>query len=521
MNRTIPSVKGGLLYPSEIGSDRIVVGTAAWYDWLEHHTSFLFADYNGSFAARKSGPELGAQDWEAFRTRAGKRHHLWLGPARTLTLARLQAAAQALCGEHAPAEPTSLPPEQPAASQLPVQETAVPTVPTDPPSSLLRTKLYRPRASSDVIPRARLIERLHAGLSGKVTLVCAPAGFGKTTLLTTWLETIDHPSAWLSLDDNDNELAAFVHALTAALQSVFPDACQASASLLRVPQFPPVDRVATLLINDLADVPEDVVLVLDDYQSVHSSQVHRLLELLIRHLPSQLHLVLATRSDPLLPLARWRAQGRLNELRGSDLRFTLQETHAFLSRVVGKELAQQTTQALEDCTEGWIAVLHLAALSLRSSADGGAFLEKLRHSPDRLVSSYLVEEILAQQAPAAQELLVRTSILEQFCAELGAAIMGSATSLAHVQATLDWVERSNVLIIPLDERQGWYRFHPLFQRLLQQRNFCGPSSRSSGCKWSAGCAWCQRNRSKAVPPCLSPGRGFCRLTGNSMTFRPC
>ena len=469
MRRTIPSVEGGLLYSTEIGSDRIVVGTPAWYGWLEHHTSFLFADLTGSFTAREGGGESGALEWKAFRTRAGKLHHLWLGPARTLTLARLQAAAQALSSEHAPAEPISLPPVQPATAQLSVQETAVSTVPTGPPSSFLRTKLNRPRASSDVIPRARLIEPLNAGLSGNVILVCAPAGFGKTTLLTTWLETIDHPSAWLSLDDNDNELADFVRAFTAALQNLFPDACQASASLLKAPQFPPVDRVATLLINDLADVPEDVVLVLDDYQSVHSSQVHRLLELLIGHLPSQIHLVLATRSDPPLPLARWRAQGRLSELRGSDLRFTLQETHAFLSRVGGKELALQTAGALEDCTEGWIAVLRLAALSLRSSADGAAFLEKLRHSPDRLVSSYLVEEILAQQAPAAQELLVRTSILEQFCAELGAAIMGSATSLAHVQATLDWVERSNVLIIPLDERQGWYRFHPLFQRLLQQR----------------------------------------------------
>src|SRR5205823_3606689 len=296
--------------------------------------------------------------WEAFRTRAGKPYRLWLGPAGTLTLARLKAAAQALSSEHAPAGPISLPPVQPAA-QLPGQEIAVLTVPTGPPSSLLRTKLYRPRTSSDVIPRARLIEPLNAGLGGNVTLVCAPAGFGKTTLLTSWLETIDHPSAWLSLDDNDNELAAFVHALTAALQSVFPDACQASASLLRVPQFPPVDRVATLLINDLADVPGDVVLVLDDYQSIHHGQVHRLLELLIGHLPSQIHLVLATRSDPLLPLARWRAQGRLSELRRADLRFTLQETQAFLSRVVGKELAQQTAGALEDCTEGWIAVLRL------------------------------------------------------------------------------------------------------------------------------------------------------------------
>ncbi|HEX6551658.1 MAG TPA: hypothetical protein VF026_02765, partial [Ktedonobacteraceae bacterium] len=339
MRRTIPIVEGGLLYQSEIGSEPIIVGTPAWYGWLEQHTSFLFADLAGSFTARKSGSEPGAQYWEAFRTRAGKLERLWLGPARTLTLARLQAAAQALSTEHAPAEPISLPPEQPAAAQLSVHESAVAA---SPPSSLLRTKLHRPRPGSDVIPRARLLERLNAGLSGSVTLLCAPAGFGKTTLLTDWLESIDHPAAWLSLDDSDNELAAFVHVLTASLQRVFPDICQATASLLKVPQFPTAERVVPLLLNDLADVPGDVILVLDDYQSIHNDQVHRLLELVIGHLPSQLHLVLATRSDPPLPLARWRAQGRLSDLRGSDLRFTLQETHAFLSRVVGKELAQQT-----------------------------------------------------------------------------------------------------------------------------------------------------------------------------------
>jgi LuxR family maltose regulon positive regulatory protein len=469
VRRSIPSVEGGLLYHSEIVSEPIIVGTPAWYDWLEHHTSFLFTDNNGSFAARKSGSEPGTQDWEAFRTRAGKLHRLWLGPARMLTLALLQAAAQALSGEHAPAEPISPPAEQPDAAQLPAPESAVPTVPTSPSSSLLRTKLYLPHPSSDVIPRAPLIERLNVGLSGNVTLLSAPAGFGKTTLLTAWLETIDRPTAWLSLDDSDNEPAAFVHALAAALQNIFPDTCQASASLLKAPQFPSPAHVATLLLNDLADIPDDVVLVLDDYQSVHSSPVHRLLELLIGHLPSQVHLVLATRSDPPLPLARWRAQGRLNELRGSDLRFTLQETLAFLSRVVGKELAQQTAGALEERTEGWIAVLRLAALSLRSSADGAAFLQRLHNSPDRLMNSYLVEEILAQQAPTVQELLMRTSMLEQFCAELGAAILGNDASTAHVQATLDWVERSNMFLVPLDEHQGWYRFHPLFQRLLQQR----------------------------------------------------
>jgi LuxR family transcriptional regulator, maltose regulon positive regulatory protein len=341
--------------------------------------------------------------------------------------------------------------------------------PAGPASSLMRTKLYRPRSSSDVIPRARLLERLNAGLGGKVTLVSAPAGFGKTTLMTEWVQTLDRPTTWLSLDENDNELAIFVYSLTAALQAVFPDAFQSTASLLKAPQFPSPDHAATLFINDLADLPEDVVLVLDDYHLIHTNEVHTLLNLLIEHLPSQLHLVLSTRSDPPLPLARWRARGYLNELRGADLRFTLEETEAFLTRALDNEVAHETAVALEDLTEGWIAVLRLAALSLRSTADRVAFMERLRSSPDQYMSSYLVEEVLARQAPAVQELLVRTSILEQFCAGLCVAILGSDTSNAQVQATLDWLERANLFLIPLDERQGWYRFHHLFKGLLQQR----------------------------------------------------
>ncbi|HET8852943.1 MAG TPA: LuxR C-terminal-related transcriptional regulator, partial [Ktedonobacteraceae bacterium] len=258
----------------------------------------------------------------------------------------------------------------------------------------------------------------------------------------------------------------FVQSFTTALQTVFPDALQAMVSLLKAEQFPPPDRVATLLINDLADVSEDVVLVLDDYHLIHNSEVHTLLDLLIEHRSLPLHLVLATRSDPPLPLARWLARGHLNELRRADLRFTLEETEAFLTRVLGSVAEHETAVALQERTDGWIAVLRLATLSLRSTSDQAAFMLRLRHYPDRNVSNYLVEEILSQQAPTVQEFLLRMSILEQFCAELCTAIIGSDAS--HAQATLDWLERSNVLIIPLDERQGWYRFHHLFKRLLQQ-----------------------------------------------------
>ncbi len=468
MQRTIPSVEGGRLYHSETSAEPIVVGTSAWYDWLEHHASFLFVDRGEGFTAHKRGTDPNDLAWEASRTRAGKRDHLDLGPSHTLTLSRLQATARALAGEHPTVEPTGTSMSQvlDPASISPASRTAVPGVPA---SALMRTKLYRPRSSSDVIPRARLLERLNATLGGKLTLVCAPAGFGKTTLLAQWLETLARPSAWLSLDEHDNELPVFVHALTAALQSVFPDAFQATASLLKAPQFPSPGEVVTLLINDLADVSLDVILVLDDYHLMRNREIHTLLDLLIEHLPPQLHLVLATRSDPPLPLARWRAKGYLHELRSADLRFTLAETDAFLTCALDNDLADETAEALEELTEGWIAVLRLAALSLLSTADRVAFMERLRSTADRNMSSYLVEEVLAQQAPDVQELLLQTSMLEQFCAGLCVAVMDSDATHEQVQATLDWLERSNLFLVPLDERQGWYRFHHLFKGLLQQR----------------------------------------------------
>ncbi|HET8853234.1 MAG TPA: LuxR C-terminal-related transcriptional regulator, partial [Ktedonobacteraceae bacterium] len=350
------------------------------------------------------------------------------------------------------------------------------------PSSLIQTKLYRPRSGSDVIPRPHLFESLNAGLVGKITLVCAPAGFGKTTLLAEWVQTSERPTAWLSLDENDNELAVFVHSLTAALQSVFPDAFQDTASLFKAAQFPPPGHVAALLINEFptinraptinrgaTDVPEEIILVLDDYHLIRTSEVHSLLETLIEHLPAQLHLVLASRSDPPLPLARWLAQGHVKELRHADLRFTLEETEAFLTRVLGNELAHEAASALEERTEGWIAVLRQAALSLRNTADHAVFMERLGSYPARSISMYLVEEILSQQTPAVQELLERLSILEQFCAGVCAATLGGNASHEQVQAILNWLEHSNLLLVPLDEWQGWYRFHHLFQQSLQQR----------------------------------------------------
>ncbi len=469
MRKKFPRVEGGLLFPSENEGDSILVGTPAWYDWLERQSSFTFVDQTLTYSARKSVLRTGDSYWKAYRRRQGKLYRIHLGHSHTLTLERMQAASQAFSEEHVPAEQASMHSRQSVASRFPRPPSPRMALDVDHSTSLIQTKLYRPRISSDLIPRPRLLERLNAGLGGKVTLVCAPAGFGKTTLLAAWVEEIDRPTAWLSLDEHDNDLASFVRSLTAALQSVFPDAFGATASLLQATRFPALNSVVALFSNDLADLTEDLLLVLDDYHRIRTSEVYRLLGGLIEHLPAQVHLVLSSRSDPQLPLARWQAQGLLHELRGSDMCFTLEETEAFLAHELGSVAAHMVAGALEERTEGWIAIVRLAALSLRNAPDKTAFLERLGNAHELTISRYLVEEVLSQLAPDVQGLLDRMSMLEQFCTGLCRAIMGSDASDNQVQVTMEWLERSNLFLVPLDERQGWYRFHHLFQGLLQQR----------------------------------------------------
>jgi len=469
MRSTTPKVAGSRLYRSETESDPIVLGTSAWYGWLEQHATFTFVDATGTFTARKSMLRTGDSYWKAYCTRQGKLYRIHLGHSHTLTLEKLEAAARAFAGKHASGDLADVPLTQSTASNFSIHTSPRKALAVDHSMALIRTKLYGPRKRSDLITRHRLLERLNAGLSGHVTLVCAPAGFGKSTLIAQWIQSINRPTAWLSLEENDDEPRVFVRSLAAALQSAFPESFDSIASLFEAPRFPSVDYVVSLFLNDLADLPEDLILVLDDYHLIHNREIHSLLDLLVEHLPPQLHLVLATRSDPPLPIHRWRANGELNDLRPADLRFTLEETEAFLNRELGKGVERGTALSLEERTGGWIAILRLAALSLRNISDIQAFMGQLQSYTDHSIQSYLLEEVFAQLEPPVQDLLVKTSMLEQFCAELCTAIIASDTSYEQVQATLNWLERSNVFIIPLDERQGWYRFHHLFGQLLKQR----------------------------------------------------
>ncbi|MDY6875407.1 MAG: LuxR C-terminal-related transcriptional regulator [Chloroflexota bacterium] len=380
-------------------------------------------------------------------------------------------------------------------------------------TTLLQTKLYIPPAQPDpsiglrarLVPRPRLIERLNAGLDRKMTLVSAPAGFGKTTLLSEWIYHLEtrffgknlvsgspRPVAWLSLDEGDNDPARFLAYLVAALQTVEPDVGADVLTALQSPQPPSVEAALTALINDIVAVPQGdrkgrpYVLMLDDYHLIAARPIHDALTFLIEHLPPQMHLVIATRADPPLPLARLRGRNQLTELHAADLRFTPDEAAAFLNQVMELDLLAEDVAALETRTEGWIAGLQMAAISMRGRKDVTAFIRAFTGS-HRFILDYLVEEVLDQQSPAIQEFLLKTSILERMTGSLCDAVLSKGAeeqgsggdgvfspalplrTSADSQKTLEYLEHNNLFVVPLDDERRWYRYHRLFADLLRQR----------------------------------------------------
>ncbi|MGH9230167.1 MAG: LuxR C-terminal-related transcriptional regulator [Acidimicrobiales bacterium] len=331
---------------------------------------------------------------------------------------------------------------------------------------VLESKLHVPRRRRGVVPRARLDRRLDPEGLPALVLVSAPAGFGKTTLLTEWLaaNTVATKStAWLSLDRRDSDPAVFWSYVVAALRKVAPDVgTDALSTLQSAPTA--LEAVVTSLLNDLEALDNDVVLVLDDYHLVESLAVQESMLFLVEHLPQQLHLVVASRADPPWPLAGLRARGELLEVRASDLRFTSQEAAAYLNDAMGLELTTADVDALEARTEGWIAALQLAALSLRGRDDRAAFVADFAGA-DRFVVDYLVDEVLDRQTDDVRTFLLETSILNRLTAPLCAAVTGRSDA----RTTLAALERSNLFLIALDDRRQWYRYHHLFGDVLRAR----------------------------------------------------
>lgn len=338
---------------------------------------------------------------------------------------------------------------------------------------ILVTKLFFPTHRPELVTRPRLVERLDEGIHGKLTLISAPAGFGKTTIVTEWLQNeLDNESSpysigWLSLDKGDNDPLRFLTYITEALYRLpgFDSPLGAGAqNMLQSLQPPPAIVVLSTLINELAIIEKKIILVLDDYHLIETQPVHDLLNFLLENLPPNLHLVIATREDPPLVLARMRARGQLSDLRASDLRFSASETTQLLNQAMALNLSEKDILTLESCTEGWIAGLQLAAISMRGWEDKTDFIQSFSGN-NRLVLDYLIEEVINQQNTDVQNFLLESSILDSFTSSLCNAVTGQDNS----QSILEMLERANLFIIPLDNERKWYRYHHLFADLLRQR----------------------------------------------------
>jgi LuxR family transcriptional regulator, maltose regulon positive regulatory protein len=338
------------------------------------------------------------------------------------------------------------------------------------PAPLLETKFYVPRSRHGLVLRLRLSERLDRGAAAKLMLVSAPAGFGKTTLLTEWLAAgpaapaDQRAAAWLSLDRGDNDPASFWTYVIAALRTAASGVGEGALALLQAPRSPPIETVLTVLLNDLGAVAGDIVLVLDDYHVIDARDVQDGMAFLLDHLPPGLHVVIASRADPALPLARWRARGELAEIRAAELRFTPDEAAAYLNGMMGLQLTARDVAALEGRTEGWIAALQLAALSIQGRDDVAGFIAGFA-GDDRYVVDYLAEEVLQRQSDRVQAFLLRTSILGRLSGSLCDAVTGQGGGKGMLEA----LDRGNLFLVPLDDRRRWYRYHHLFADVLQAR----------------------------------------------------
>ncbi len=346
-------------------------------------------------------------------------------------------------------------------------------------SDLLSTKLNRPTVTRDRVDRSRLVELLNHSLrQGSVTLVCAAAGFGKTTLVASWIESLtagEHPAtraAWLSLDEYDSDPVVFLRYFVAAIGTVFPEACPETLALLHAPHPASQGQLVVALSNEIERLPARVVLVLDDYHTIRGQVVHDFLSTLLRHWPRRLHLVLISRSNPPWPLASLRARNTIVEIRTRDLRFTLEETAAFLEKVLPLPVSRSAVARLDQHLEGWIAGLRLATLSLQAGVDVDAELAHMLGSYVE-ITNYLMDEVVSSQTPAIMRFLLVTSILERFCAPLCECLLASMTSSADppcdVPTCIQRLEGNNLFVIALDTDSQWYRYHHLFQELLQRR----------------------------------------------------
>ena len=329
---------------------------------------------------------------------------------------------------------------------------------------LLATKFFAPPRPANDISRPLLLKKLDEGLSRKLTVVCAAAGFGKSTLISQWAQECPYPSAWLSLDEDDRDTTRFLEYLVASLEAISQTVGSGLGALLKGSPPASPETVLTLLVNQLSKIPGKLVLVMDDYHLAASTSVNEMLAFLIKHMPAPLHMVIASREEPEVLLGKLRVEGQLTEIRQQDLRFRMEEASEFFSQYADTTLSRSQIQSLEERTEGWISGLKLAAISLRMHKDPEAFIASFTGS-HQFVQDYLIEEVLNQQSADVQSFLLRTSVLDRLCGSLCDSVLVRDDS----QQMLQQLDHANLFIVPLDSERRWYRYHHLFSDLLRQR----------------------------------------------------
>lgn len=338
------------------------------------------------------------------------------------------------------------------------------------PSPILTTKLYTPPLRPNWVYRPRLLEQLDQALHRKLTLISAPAGFGKTTLVSEWIAHSEQPTAWLSLDERDNDATRFLLYLVAALQTVVENVDKGGFALLESPQQLPTETILTTLLNNITAAPDHFTLVLDDYHLIDTQTIDEMLNFMLEHLPPQMHVVIMTREDPPLPLTRYRARNQLVELRAKDLRFTTIEAAEFLNQIMGLTLSSEEVAVLETRTEGWIAGLQLAAISMQNRTDTNRFIQAFTGS-HHFILDYLIEEVLQGQPAPIRRFLLQTSVLNRLSGPLCDAICAAemAAEAEHGTVMIATLARNNLFVVPLDDERQWYRYHHLFAEMLQAR----------------------------------------------------
>lgn len=460
MARNTPIIRAGalILEPSNGGEHReIPAESDAWFTWLESARTFAFEDPSGRFTARKKR-RWGVDYWYAFRRRSGRLYETYLGKARDITLGRLRAVATRLnqLGGRASGAQTELP------ADMQLEQTVDSSLTKSHPSI---TKLKAPQVRLPQLVRTAAVDRLALATERPLTLVSAPAGYGKTTLLTQWLATMHLPTTWLSLDERDNDLVRFWTHVSAALEQAIPSLLEGVRPPAPARGMRSANDILTELIAALAKAPSPTLLILDNYHELttDNSSIHDAVAYLVEHLPPQVHLVVASRTIPPLPLAKLRTRHHLLELDTGDLQFTLTETRVFLRRRMKLDLSDEEIAVLHERTEGWITALQLAALALKEQSDTRRWITEFS-GENRHIFDYLVEEVVKSMPPQWYTFALQTALLDR----LSGPLCDAVTRLSNSQATLEEMERANLFLVPLDDRREWYRFHHLFADVLRR-----------------------------------------------------